>query len=246
LAADLVAGKVDLIVNEGGTASALAAKQATSKIPIVFNASDAVAEGLVASLSRPGGNLTGVSQLSPEIWPKLLQMAAELVPRARLVAVLVNPENPVIARQLDVLQQAAGQIGIELSILKAGSEGAIEAVFDRLGGVHADALVVPPDLFFTEHREKLVALAARHRIAAVYGQNIFARTGGLIAYQSDQLSVYRLKGVYAGKILDGAKPADLPVQQPTKFDLVINLKTAKALGLTVPQALLARADEVIE
>jgi putative ABC transport system substrate-binding protein len=246
LAADLVSRRVDVIVNEGGSTSALAAKQATSTIPIVFNCGDAVAEGLVASLAHPGGNLTGVSQLAPEIWPKLLQMAFELVPKARVVALLVNPDNPQAEHQIRVLQEAAATMNLQVSVLKAGSLSELDSTFASLDQPRTDALIVLPDIFLVSHRDQLVALAARHAVPAVYGQRTFATAGGLLAYQPNQPAVYRIKGVYAGKILSGVQPADLPVQQPTAFDLAINLKTAKTLGLTVPPYLLAQADEIIE
>jgi putative ABC transport system substrate-binding protein len=247
LAADLVGRKVDLIVAAGGPPSALAAKGATSTIPIVFNGvGDPVMVGLVASLARPEGNLTGFSILTVELLPKLVELLSELVPQARVMALLVNPNNPNTPRNIGDAQEAARAKGVQLQILKAATEGEIEAAFASLVQLQAGALVVAGDPFFSSRREQLVALASRHTVPAIYVFREFASAGGLISYGASITASYRQSGVYAGKILKGAKPADLPVQQPTKFQLVINLKTAKALGLTVPQSLLARADEVIE
>jgi putative ABC transport system substrate-binding protein len=247
LAAELVARNVNVIVNEGGAPSLLAAKNATSKIPIVFHTgNDPVAEGLVASLARPGGNLTGVSLLQVEISPKLLQFASELVPKARVIALLVNPNSANAAPILRQLQEAADRESMQVRALKAGTETEIDAAFASLDRLPADALIVGGDTFFTTQRDRIIALVASHGIPAIYSQPWFARAGGLLAYGPSLQPVYRLKGDYAGKILSGAKPADLPVQQPTTIELVINLKTAKALRITLPPTLLARADEVIE
>jgi putative ABC transport system substrate-binding protein len=247
LAADLVDRKVDLIATGGGIPSIRAAKNATSTIPIVFQVgTDPVAEGLVANLARPGGNLTGVSFLIVELMPKRLELLSELVPQARALALLVNPDNSNAKSIIRDIQEAARAKGMQIHILKAGTESEIDAAFASLVELHADALVVGADPFLTDRREQVVALASYHAVPAIYTVGEFAAAGGLISYGASLTSVFRQVGIYAGKILKGAKPADLPVQQPIKFELVINLKTAKALGLTVPQTLLARADEVIE
>jgi putative tryptophan/tyrosine transport system substrate-binding protein len=247
LAADLVAGKVDLISASGGMVSVRAAKSATLTIPIVFTSGDdAVATGLVASLARPGGNLTGVSFLTVELNPKRLELLSELVPEARVIALLVNPNNSNADRSMRDVQEAARAKGVQLPILKAGSESEIDAAFTTLTQLQAGALVVGSDAFLNSQSKQLVALTSRHAVPAIYEGRESAVAGGLISYGTSITSVYRQLGIYAGKVLKGAKPADLPVQQPTTFELVINLKTAQTLGLTVPQSLLARADEVIE
>jgi putative tryptophan/tyrosine transport system substrate-binding protein len=245
MAADLVGRKVDLIATSGG-APALAAKSATSTIPIVFNVGDPVGEGMVASLGRPGGNLTGVSLLISEMMPKRLELMSELVPQARVIALLVNPGAPNVERTIRDMQEAARVKRVQLDILKAGSEGEIDAQFAALVQRRAGALVVSTDPFFTSRREQLVALALRHAMPAMYYWREFPLAGGLISYGPSLTDAHRQVGTYTGKILKGSKPADLPVQQSTTFELVINLKTAKALGLAVPPSLLARADEVIE
>ncbi len=247
LAADLVGRKVDMLVTAGGPPPALAAKHATSTIPILFTAvGDPVAAGLVASLARPGGNVTGFSILVVELNPKRLELLCELVPEARVIALLVNPKNPSSERVISDVQEAARAKGVQLPILKAASESEIDAAFASLVQLQAGALVVGSDPFFNSRREQLVAVASRHAVPAIYEWREFAAQGGLISYGPSLTSVNRQAGTYTGRILKGEKPADLPVQQPTKFELVINLKTAKALRLTVPQTLLARADEVIE
>ena len=245
LAADLVGRKVDLIMANSPPA-ALAAKSATSTIPIVFRGgTDPVGDGLVASLARPGGNLTGVS-LADDVTAKRLQLLSELVPRVGVIALMVNPNTPSAERVIRDLQEAARTKGLQLHVLKAGSESEINSAFASLVQLHVDALVVAADPFLSSRREQLVALASRHAIPSSYAWREFAASGGLISYGASLTAAYRLVGTYAGKVLKGAKPADLPVQQPTTFELVINLKTAEALGLTVPQSMLMRADEVIE
>jgi putative ABC transport system substrate-binding protein len=247
LATELVNRNVDLIITIGGTPATLAAKSATSTIPIVFtNVGDPVGIGLVASLARPGGNLTGFSDFGSELMPKRLELICELVPQAGVIALLVNPKNAMAERLIGNAQEAARAKGVRLAVLEAGTEGEIDIVFAHLVQLQASGLVVVPDQLFANQREQLVALASRHTIPAVYGLRTFVAAGGLISYGIDYLALYRQTGVYAGRILKGAKPADLPIQQPTTFQLAVNLKTAKALGLTIPPPILARADEVIE
>jgi putative ABC transport system substrate-binding protein len=244
LAADLVARKVNVIVTFGPGINA--AKSATSTIPIVFVASDPVGEGLVASLARPGGNLTGISLLTVEMMPKRIELLSELVPQASMIALLVNPNNPTAESVMREVQEAARAKGIQLYILKASNESEIDAAFAKFVQLHAGALAVGPDPFYNTQREQLVALAALNAVPAIYPWREVAAVGGLITYGPRLTSANRQAGIYAGKIINGAKPADLPVQQPTTFELVVNLKTANALGLTVPPLILARADEVIE
>ena len=248
LAANLVGRKVDLIVTSGGTPAALAAKSATSTIPIVFAfVADPVAAGLVASLARPGANVTGFSNISNELAPKRLELLSELVPQAKVIGLLVNPNNPTVAEALlgDV-QEAARAKGLQLSVVKASTESQMDAAFAAFAQLQVGALLVGGDALYSSQREQLVALAAHHSVPAIYDGRQFAALGGLISYGTSLPAVYRQLATYAGKILNGAKPADLPVQQPATFELVVNLKTAKALGLTIPQSILARADEVIE
>jgi putative ABC transport system substrate-binding protein len=248
LAADLVGRKVDLIL-ASSPPSALAAKSATSTIPIVFRSgADPVGDGLVASLARPGGNLTGVSMLNDGLTAKRLELLSELVPRVGVIALLMNPNAPnnaTVERIIRDVQEAARTKGLQLHVLKASSESEIDTAFASLVQLQAGALLVAADPFLTSRREQLVALASRHAVPSIYAWREFAASGGLISYGASLTSAFRLLGPYAGKILKGAKPADMPVQQPTKFELVINLKTAQALSLTIPPSLLASA-EVIE
>jgi putative ABC transport system substrate-binding protein len=247
LAAEFVTRKVDLIVAIGGAASARAAKTATSTIPIVFTTgSDAVESGLVDSLARPGGNLTGVTILNAKLIPKRIELISELVPQARMIAVLVNPNNTGTEPMVRDVQEAARTKGLEFPILKASMESEIDSAFASLDLLHAAALVIAPDPFFGTRWKQFVTLASRHKIPAIYAWREFVAAGGLISYGPSLTAAYRQVGIYAGKILNGAKPADLPVQRPTRFELVVNLKTATALGLTIPQTILASADEVIE
>ncbi len=226
LAADLVGRKVDLIVAPAATPAALAAKNATSTIPIVFRTGDPVADGLVASLARPGGNLTGVGILAGELTPKRLELLSELVPQAKVIALLVNPNNADterIKRIIRDMEEAARAKGVQLPILKAGTESEIDVAFASLVQLHAGALVVGADPFLSSRREQFVALASRHAVPAIYAWREFVAAGGLISYGASLTAAYRQVGVYAGRIRKGAKPADLPVQQPTKFELVVNL-----------------------
>ena len=248
LAAELVHRQVDVIVAGGGTPSAVAAKAATAIIPIVFAVgSDPVKIGLVASLTRPGGNLTGITGLQVEVGPKRLELLRELMPKATFIALLVNPTNPVNAEAFTrALKAAASTFGLQLHVLQASTEQDFDLVFAALVQLRADALVVMPDNFFTTRSEQLGALTLRHAVPAIFEYRPFVAAGGLISYGSDETEYYRLVGIQAGKILKGEKPADLPVIQSTKVELIINLKTARALGITVPQSVQSRADEVIE
>jgi len=247
LAADLVDRKVDLIATSGGPPSAQAAKRATSTIPIIFVlGTDPVELGLVASLARPGGNLTGFSMRMTELNAKRLELLSELVLHASVIALLVNSNYPGAEGIMREVQEAARATGVQILNLNARSEGEIDAAFTTLVQRHADALVVGNDSFFDSRIEQFVALAGRHAVPTIYDQREFPDSGGLVSYGTSLKDIYRQLGIYAGRILKGEKPADLPVQQPTTFELVINLKTAKALGLTVPQSLLQRADEVID
>ena len=247
LAADLVRQHVAVIVAIGGDPSALAAKAATATIPIVFvGATDPVRSGVVTSLHRPGGNITGVSGFMTEMEPKRLELLRELRPHATTTAVLVNPNEPSIEIRVSDIQTAARSVGQEITILNASTIRDIDAAFARLAQMRADALLVAGDPFFFNRAAQLVVLAARHAIPSLYSRREFAAAGGLMSYGSTFNDIYRLVGVYAARILKGEKPGDLPIQLATKFELVINLSTARALGLEVPPTLLARADEVIE
>jgi putative ABC transport system substrate-binding protein len=247
LAADLVNRKVDVIVTIGGTPAAMAAKNATSTIPIVFTSvSDPVGVGLAEGLARPGGNATGFSNIAAGLVPKEIELLSELVPRASAIALLLNPNNPTADPLIRDAQEAAGAKGVKLAVMKAGAEDEIDGAFASLVELGAGGLVVDPDSFFSSRREQIVALASRHAVPAIYGHREFVEAGGLMSYGTDVTAMRRQAGIYAGRILKGAKPADLPVQQPTKFRLVINLKTAGAIGLTIPPAILDLTDEVIE
>ncbi len=246
LAADLVARKVDVIVAMA-PAPAEAAKKATSTIPIVFQVgNDPVATGLVASLARPGGNATGVSVLFTELTAKRFELLSELLPGARIFAQLVNPGSSTAAPTVRDAEEASRASGLQIPIVRAASESELDAAFASLAGLQVRALSVGADPFFGSRREQIVELARRHAMPTMYFGRSFTEDGGLISYGTNLTAVYRLVGGYAARILKGEKPADLPVQQPTTFELVVNLKAAKALGLAVPQALLARADEIID
>ena len=246
LAADLVRRQVTAIAATS-TPAALTAKAATTTIPIVFTtASDPMRLGLVASLSRPGGNVTGATQLNVEVGPKRLELVRELLPAATIIALLVNPTNPVAETLARDLQAAARTIGLQLHILNASTERDIDDAFANLAKLRAGALVVGSDVFFNTRSEQLGALTVRHGVPTIYQYREFAAAGGLMSYSGSITDSYRRAGGYTGRILKGEKPADLPVQQSTKVELIINLKTAKALGLTFPLSLLGRADEVIE
>ena len=245
LAADLVRRKVAVIATN--TPTAPVAKAATTEIPIVFvSTGDPVTGGLVTSFNRPGGNLTGVGLLGPELETKRLELLHELVPGTAPIGVLVNPANPAADLQLRKLQEAAGVIGRQIDIFRATTAAEIDTAFEIAAKQGTAALLVVQDPFYNSRREQLVALAARHKKPVAYPLREFADMGGLMSYGHDLVDGYRQMGLYAGRVLRGEKPADLPVVQPTKFEFVINLKTAKTLGLTIPASMLITADEVIE
>ena len=247
LARELVNRQVAVIIAAGGDPPALAAKAVTSTIPIVFTGSDfPVKVGLVDSLNRPGGNVTGASLFTSEVEAKKLALLRELVATASLITMVVNPMNPSAETAIGDVQKAAGLVGQQILVLKASNEREIGVAFQAVAQRRASALLVAHDPFFLSRREQFVALAARHAVPAIYEFREFVSAGGLMSYGTRITDNYRLAGSYAARILKGAKPADLPVQQPTKFELIINLKTAKALGLTLPPSLLQRADQVIE
>jgi len=246
LAADLVRRQVTVIVATGGSGPALAAKAATSTIPIVFTGQDPVKAGLVVSFNQPGGNATGVSTLTTDLGSKRVGLLSELVPNAKTIAVLNNPHGPDVERQLQDVLSAARSLGQQLQVLNAVNEGEIDAAFVTLARERPGALFVGNDPFLVSRREQIVALANYYKLPALYGWREFAEAGGLVSYGPSHTEPYRLVGVYTGRILNGAKPADLPVIQSSKFELVINLRTAKRIGLEIPPMLLARADEVFE
>jgi putative ABC transport system substrate-binding protein len=247
LAADLVSRRVAVIVASGGDAPGIAAKQATDQIPIIFmSGGEPVKAGLVESLNRPGGNITGVNFIVSELIPKRLELLHELTPKAVTVGALVNPSYPDVELQRRELQEAAAAKALRIRIANAGVEQDFDPAIASLKQQGSDMLFIANDPFFLGYRDLIVRLVARYRLPASFQGREFVEAGGLLSYGPDLVEVYRLGGSYVGKVLNGAKPADLPVQLPTKFDFAVNLKTAKALGLSVPQTLLATADEVIE
>jgi putative ABC transport system substrate-binding protein len=247
LAADLVKHQVTVIATPGSSVATIAAKAATTTIPIVFLiATNPVEVGFVTSLNKPGGNLTGVTSLNVEVAAKQLELLHELVPRAAIVGLLVNPAGPLAEPATRTVQAAARVLGLKLQVLHASTERDFDRVFTTLVELQADALVIAPDALFTNRREQLGVLAVRHALPASAPYRDFAAAGGLMSYGSNIAEAYRLAGVVTGRLLKGEKPAELPVMQSTKVELVINLKTARTLGLTVPLSLLGRADEVIE
>lgn len=247
LMADLVHRQAAAIF-VGGTPAALAAKAVATTIPVIFETSaDPIQLGLVASLDRPGGNMTGATQLNVEVAPKRLEMLRELLPAARVIALLINPADSVLSEaQMGEVLAAARAFGVELPVLKASSQHEFDAVFLNLRQLHAEGLVIAAGGLFTTYAEQLAKLAIRHAMPAIYKGREFAAAGGLLSYGSDLAESYRLAGIQAGRILKGDKPADLPVQQATKIELYVNLKTAKALGISVPLPLSGRADELFE
>jgi putative ABC transport system substrate-binding protein len=246
LAAELASRSVAILVATGGDSAALAAKAATSTIPIVFSMGDPVKAGLAASYNRPGGNATGINILTQTLDPKRLGLLHELVPQAATIGFLLNPDYPAAEEQSKDMQEAARAIGLHIHVLRANTDREIEAAFETVAQHRIGALAVAGSPFFDTRRDTLVALAARHAVPTMYHFREFVTAGGLMSYGNDPIDAYRQVGVYAGRILKGAKPADLPVLQPTKFEFVINLKTAKALSLEIPARLLSFVDEVIE
>ena len=247
LAAELVARQVAVIITGSATAAALAAKAATSAIPIVFTiGADPVKAGLVDSMSRPGGNVTGVSYIANDLVTKQLQLLRALLPPSSVIGVLANPHNPNAAPDAERCQAAAASLGLQVHIVNAAGEGDIETAFDSLARVRSAALLVLPDTLFIDLRKRLAEIAAARKLPAIYTNRLYVEDGGLMSYGSSPIDAYREAGIYAGRILRGEKPSDLPVVQAARFELVVNLKTTKALGLELPPTLLALADEVIE
>jgi putative ABC transport system substrate-binding protein len=248
LAADLVQRKVNVVAAMGGSSAAIAAKAATATIPIVFAMGDAdpVEVGVVSNLPRPGGNLTGISILGGALGAKRLDLLRELVPTANKIAILVNPQNKTTIAELQQMTSAISTQNQKSFIINSAPGENLENAFSALIEADVDALLVTADPIFTERRKQIIAFAAEHKIPAIYQWNLFVLDGGLISYGADLADIYRQSGAYTARVLKGEKPGDLPVMQPTKFDLFVNLKTAKALGITVPQTLLVGADEVIE
>jgi ABC-type uncharacterized transport system substrate-binding protein len=248
LAAELVRRQVNVIAALGSTPAALVAKTATSRIPIIFYVgTDPVKIGLVASLNRPGGNITGVTTLNVQIAAKRLELLHELLPKATIIAVLVNPANPIVAETSErELTRATRELGLELHVLRASTEREIDDALATLAQLRANALVIEADALFISYSKQLAALATRHAIPAIHAARDFVVAGGLMSYGNSPSESYRQAGIYAGRVLKGEKPANLPVQQATKVNLAINLKAAKTLGISVPNTLIGRADEVIE
>ncbi len=247
LAQELVRYPVAVLVTGGATASALAAKASTTTIPVVFAVgADPVRSGLVASMNQPGGNVTGVSFLANILVGKQLELLQELIPTTKVIGALINPDNPVAAIDTAEIEKAAQALGRSVHIVHVRSEQEFDAAFATLVTRRIDALLIVPDALFTNGRQPLAALAASHRVPAIYPSSLYTEAGGLASYGADQKDAYRQIGLYTGRILEGEKPSNLPVVQSEKFELAINLKTAKALGITVPPSLISRADEVIE
>ncbi len=246
-AKELVTRRVNIIAAGGGDLAARAAKEATSTIPIVFTSGDdPVVTGLVPSLAHPGGNLTGVAFFVVELHAKRFELLSELVPQAKVVALITNPSSPQTERVIEAMQQATSGKGVELQILKASSANEIDTAFNTLDASHANALIQQADPFFVSRREQFALLAARHSIPTIYEGRQFAQAGGLVSYGPNLADVYNQVGSYVGEILKGTKAADLPIMRPTKFELVVNLRAAKAIGLRISESFLTRADEVIE
>jgi ABC-type uncharacterized transport system substrate-binding protein len=248
LATDLVDRKVTVIAANGGSRSALAARAATGTIPIVFTFGDGdpVKHGLVGSMNQPGGNVTGVTMIAGRLEPKRLELLREVVPKATVIHMLVNPNNAGVAQDIPEVAAIARSLGLGVEVIPAGTESEIDAAFVTLGRQRAQALMVANDGFLTIRAGQIAALAIRHAIPTIFPWREQASAGGLISYGTNIREAYRQSGIYVGQVLKGAKPSDLPIQQPTKFELVINLTTAKVLGIEVPTSLLIRADEVIE